>query len=191
MYSAYKPSRSVVYSTNRIKPPKDQEKKHPVREELEKCLGTYQLTALIEEDLPTLALFKNMPGMVAFLCSIKLGDRIVSQGRGSARFAGSTRWIERTIRSAFYGSLTDSIARLTRIDALLDVGVKTQALDLEKPEARRLNEASESEISDKQRSYILEMAGALSEEEYQRYGKMVDSLSRSEASAVIQELKQR
>jgi len=167
-----------------------QEKRgHPVREELEKCLGTYQLTAQVEEDLPTLALLNNIPGMVAFVCSLKLGDRIVSQGRGSARLSGTTRWVERTIRSAFYGSLLDSIARLTRVDALIDMP-KSQDMGVTIPDAYKAPETYDDGISDKQKKFLVSLIYQRvdNKEERERRLQEVESCSKADASDLIKSL---
>ena len=59
------------------------EKSDTVRDEVKKLLGTYQFNATFEEDTQTASTLKHIPGLVAFLCTIKLGETIIGQGRGT------------------------------------------------------------------------------------------------------------
>ena len=59
-------------------------KKSPAFEEVSKSVGTYNLTAIIREDKETLSLFKHVPGLIAFICTLKKGDDILGIGRGTA-----------------------------------------------------------------------------------------------------------
>ena len=69
MKTAYKPSIISPYQTMQKKTFDTRDKKHPAREEIERCVGTYNLTAVIEEDIQTQAIMRHVPGLISFLCT--------------------------------------------------------------------------------------------------------------------------
>lgn len=93
--------------------------KVPVLEEITRCIGIYNITAKIEEDIQTLSLFKHVPGLIAFICTLKEGDQIIGEGRGSAVLNKMNRFVDRGVRYAFNASLIDAMVRSTKtLDAI-------------------------------------------------------------------------
>lgn len=154
------------------------DKRHPLREEIRKCIGTHDITAEFTEDTETIGVFKHILGLVAFVCTLKKGGKIIGQGRGTAVLSNMNRYIERTVHTAFNSSLIDAIVRSTkmldafhpRANAQQDRGV---AFDL---------------ITDRQQSYLLELiqTGIADEEERSRWEAQISGLTKDEASEAIQ-----
>ena len=90
-------------------------KKDTLRDEMKKLLGTYQFTATFEEDVQTATTFEQVPGLVAFICTLKMGDRVIGQGRGTTAINQINRFIVRSIGFAFNASLVDAVIRSTKI----------------------------------------------------------------------------
>ena len=193
----YRPRSNYPYRPSKPKPVATADRKHPVREEIERCLGTYNLEATFEEDKSTLGLLSHVPGIVSFLCTIKdkQSGKIMSQGRGSSVLNRFNKFVERTIRAAFSASLVDGIVRLTKIDALsLGTSAQTsQETGVVVPPAFRSNENSESsgEITEKQKAWLEQLIqiNFSDQEECERRISQLGELTREEASKEIQALK--
>lgn len=179
---------------------------HPVMDEIQKCVGKYQLEVVVEEDAQTLAMFKHIPGLIAFIATIKCGNRIVGQGRGSACLSSTNRFIERAVHCAFNSSVVDAVMRSTKVlDVLLPSADATlQNLDAEMrggaasytnepyPEQERYpaREYSPAGISEKQKSFLLGLINKIRDkDEKNHWLERVGSMTTREASAAIQELK--
>ena len=95
------------------------ERINPIQEEIAKNVGTYNLTAVIEEDKETLSKLKNIPNSICFLCTLKIGNEVIGIGRGSANLNRMNRGIERGVRYSFGNSIVDSVVRgIKNLDAL-------------------------------------------------------------------------
>ncbi len=185
---------------------------HPVMDEIQKCLGKYQLEIVVEEDAQTLAMFKHIPGLIAFIATIKSNGRIAGQGRGSACLSSTNRFIERAVHCAFNSSVVDSVMRSTKVlDVLLpSAGASLQNLDVEMhrgnasyanepyPEQERYpareayaaKEYAPAGISEKQKSFLLGLINKLRDkDEKNHWLGRVGGMTTREASAAIQELK--
>ena len=90
---------------------KTKEKMNPIQEEIAKNVGTYNLTAIIEEDKDTALKLKNIPNSICFLCTLKIGNEIIGIGRGSANLNRMNRGIERGVRYSFGNAIIDAIVR--------------------------------------------------------------------------------
>ena|SRR3989344_3555467 len=91
------------------------EKKDALRDEMKKLLGEYSFTAKFEEDVQTANTFNQIPGIVAFICTLKMGDKVIGQGRGTTAINQINRFIVRNISFAFNASLVDAVVRSTKI----------------------------------------------------------------------------
>jgi hypothetical protein len=108
-----------TYKNSVPSPYKRQERLNPIQEEIAKNVGTYNITAIIEEDKATLATLKNVPGLIAFLCTLKIGNEVISVGRGSATLNRVNKYVERGVRYSFGNSLVDAVVRgIKNMDAL-------------------------------------------------------------------------
>ena len=91
----------------------------PVQEEISKNISIFSLTVTTEQDLETMALFKNIQGFVAFKTTLKKGNQLLSVGYGSAVLNRLNKFVERTVLFAKNSSLIDAMVRSTKIlDAL-------------------------------------------------------------------------
>lgn len=157
--------------------------KDTVQEEINKLLGTYQFSATFEEDTQTATTLKHIPGIVAFVCTLKKGDKIIGQGRGTTVINQVNRFIVRTINYAFNASLVDAVVRSTKI------------LDVFRPDAQphawngadNAPEESFVGITDKQKSYLLQLIQTNVTDEDEREGlvSQIDEFTKEEASQAI------
>lgn len=158
-----------------------QNKKHPARAEIERCLGNHAITATVEEDMQTLGALKHLEGVVAFLVTLTKSGRVISQGRGSAVFSPQNRFISRTVACAFNSALSDAVIRATKVlDTFRD-----------KPEGDAVEEAYRSDDSapatDKQRDYLRQLVQInCDEDERERWESQLSEITKSEASKAIE-----
>ena len=157
-----------------------QDEEHPVRREIKKACTSMTFTATLEEDLPTLELFKHVPNFIAFLCTLRQSKsgEIIGQGRGTASFSQSNRSILRTIRTAVNASLIDAMARGTRVlDTLTDEPMNTNR--------------DVFGITDKQKIYLQELISTRvnDREERERWLSQIEGFTVDEASEAIQSFK--
>ncbi len=152
-----------------------QSSEHPARREVQKLVGEYTLNATVEEDTQTLATFRHVPGLVAYLCTITRDGAVIGQGRGTATFGPNNKFINRTIKTAFNGSLIDAMIRSTRVLDTLDESTEPHEI---------------TPMTDKQRSYLqtLITQRVTGEFELERWSARLGTMSRDEASAAIEEL---
>lgn len=155
-----------------------------VRDEVKKLLGTYQFSATFEEDTQTATTLKHIPGLIAFICTIRKGDKVIGQGRGTTVINQVNRFIVRTINYAFNASLVDAVIRSTKI------------LDVFRPDAtphawNGANSASpDAEVADiatpKQVDYLRQLIQVnCDEDERENMEAQLGELSKSEASDMI------
>lgn len=97
-----------------------QNKRSPAFEEIAKSIGVYNLVATIEEDKETLSLFNRVPGLIAFIATLKTADgEILGIGRGTATLNRMSKYVDRAVCYAKNASLIDAMVRATRtLDAL-------------------------------------------------------------------------
>lgn len=161
-----------------------QNTEHPAQKEIKKVVGIYQMTAEVQEDKLDIASLRSIPGLIAFICSIKnASGEIIGIGRGSVALGRNQKFVEKAVRSAFNFSILSAIAQSSR--ALDAIANPHGDISLESVEA-----IPES-ITDKQKSYLTELV--------QKKIKDVDAhvfwmnqinggMSKNDASSAIQEL---
>lgn len=166
------------------------DQRHPVNDEIRKCVGVYNFSATIEQDMATLQKFSHIPGIISFICTIRLNDIIVGEGRGTSVLSKVNRYIERTTRYSFNASLLDAMAKsLKMLDALqLDVSNQSNETTIVRKEPVANN--SKLYITEKQKGYILELVKkrVKDKEERDRWQRTLDNFTREEASEAIQTL---
>src|SRR5436190_7499285 len=107
---AYKNRIPSPFQVARKQPLKEVEKTDTVHEEVKKLLGTYEFTATFEEDIQTAATLKDVPGrVVAFICTLKLGNKVVGLGRGVTALNRVNKLIVRNIGFTFNSALIDAV----------------------------------------------------------------------------------
>ena len=166
------------------------DKRHPVNDEIRKCVGVYNFSATIEQDMATLQKFSHIPGIISFICTIKLNNTVIGEGRGTTVLSRINKFLERTVRYAFNASLLDAVAKsLKMLDALqLDVSNQNNKTTVVKQEPVVNN--SKLYITPKQKGYIIELVKTRVKdiEERNRWQSVLDKFTREEASNAIQTL---
>lgn len=148
----------------------------PVRDEVEAILGSHVLTAVIEEDLQTLAAMKHVDGLVAFLCTLLKDGKVISQGRGSAVLGPNSKFIKRTVASAFNSALADASIRATKVLGTF-LGAPSE-----------LYEPQDEQATEKQREYLRQLVHMNVEDEGDRetWELQIPELTKAEASKAIE-----
>ncbi len=162
--------------------------KHPIREEIEKHLGVYDITATFEEDLTTSALF-NHPGLIAFLCTLKIGGKVIGQGRGMSVLSQSNRYIGSSTKFAFSSALTDACVRAGKFPNAFSTdesgpvpsfGLGTDSYS-----------AATYQASDAQKRYLTQLIDSKVDDEDEKNEMLgnLETMSKEDASELIQQLK--
>ena len=155
-----------------------QDKENPIRAEIEKCIGTHTIKAIIEEDLQTLNTM-GVEGLVSFLCTMTKDGRVLSQGRGSAMIGPTNRFFQRSIACAFNSALADAAIRATKV------------LDQLRDKSGMSEESYESEpATERQKSFLTELVQKKVRDE-STVGWWMENIAvmtKDRASAAIQEL---
>jgi hypothetical protein len=180
------------------------DKRHPIHKEIQKIVGTINLTATIQEDLESLSLLKT-PGLVAFACFLKRDGELISIGRGAAVLNRLSKYLERVVMQAANASLVDAIVKSTKVLDMLrmDTGStvassvasethepKADYTGLELPETFNEKPASPG-ITEKQKGYLKKLIteNIKSLPERDRWESEIDNLTSAEASQAIQQFK--
>jgi len=179
---------------NQIKSPfqmvqrKPFERKDPLKEEIKKNTGSFNLSVTVEEDVATKSLFSHIQGFIGFIATIKKDNVVLGIGRGSTILNKMNKYVERNIRFAFGSSIIDGISR--SIKTMDDLFIKTS--NQENPGI--LNEET-NEIdytpelaSERQKSYLRQLISlnVLDERERSQWESEIDELTKDEASEKIQ-----
>jgi hypothetical protein len=167
-------------------------RRDPLQEEIDKNVGSFTLTAVVEEDKQTRASFKHISGFIAYVCTLKRGNEIIGVGRGSAILTRMNKWVDRAIRSAYAGSVIDAVIRATRtLDAMY-----LQSNDQKNPgyvnEETNDIDYSPEMATEKQKSYLLQLVHMNIEDEDERshWESEIAEMTKEEASAKIQSFRQ-
>ena len=182
--TTYKKSVPSPFQTMQKKAFDVQDNKHPAREYILKNMGVYSLTATFEEDMQTLATFRHIPGLIAFICTLKRDNEVIGQGRGTAVLSRVNRFIDRTVRIAFNSALIDAVVRSTKA---LDV----LQLDTENKDGITPIQSTDVPASEKQKSYLLQLIddNVTDDDERSQWEKKIKTISKDDASTAIQSFK--
>lgn len=161
---------------------------HPIRAEIEKHLGVYDITATFEEDMQTSAIF-NHPGMIAYLCTLKIGAKVIGQGRGMSVLSQSNRYIANSVKFAFSSALTDACVRAGKFpnafikgdsDVVPTFGMNTDSYS-----------ASTYQATDSQKKFLKQLIDSKvdNEDEKNQLFSNLDTMSKQDASDLIAKLK--
>jgi hypothetical protein len=168
-------------------------RKSPIQEEIEKNIGTYNLTAVIEEDKDTALKLKNIPNSICFLCTLKLNNEIIGIGRGMASLNRMNRGLERGVRYSFGNSLIDAMVRgVKNLDALyFKTGDQEEDLEGRDKPALYGDDDLPQNATDKQRNFLSKLVDEnCDESEKEEYLDALASpyLSKFQCSELIQKL---
>lgn len=184
-----------TYKNNITSSYKMRERISPIQEEITKNTSTYNLTIITEQDLETMALFKNIPGFIAFRTTLSKGNQLLSIGYGSAVLNRLNKFVERTVLFAKNSSLIDAMVRSTKIlDALYVMPNQKdiEEKDLEGRDSRAFfgEEDLPQTATDKQRSFLTKLVENCDDPEKEEYLSALASpyLSKFQCSELIQKL---
>ncbi|MFA6397497.1 MAG: hypothetical protein WDK96_01455 [Candidatus Paceibacterota bacterium] len=178
MNDTYKPHITSPYRAKQVR-------LSPIQEEVEKNIGTFNLTVQVEEDTATVAQFKHVPNFVAFICTLKRGTETLGIGRGSAVLNRLNKYIERSTRYAYCASIVDAIVRSTKmLDALYLQPNEQKDVDIPVKEADRATEPA----TDAQKSYLQKLikVNVVDEQKRKYWESQINMLTKDEASEKIQ-----
>jgi hypothetical protein len=164
--------------------------KHPVQEEIKKCLGTYNFTATISQDYQTLEKFRHVPGIISFICVLKKDSEVIGEGRGVGVLSKINKYIEKTVRYTANASFLDAVTRSLKMIDVINPSVN---------EEQEVNKASEAvsntsvfentiPITESQKKYLsgLIQSNIKDKEELYRWRNRMSKLTKDEASKAIQ-----
>lgn len=169
-----------------------QRKQIPALEEVTRSIGTYNLTATVEEDRETLSTFKHVPGLITFICTLKKDNDVIGIGRGTATLNRMSKYVDRAVCYAFNSSLIDAMVMSTKtLDALyLDSKDEPDLEGRDRP-AYFNNDDSLKYASEKQRSFLKKLISSKCKDQIKReYEDKLQSpyLSIFECSSLIKNL---
>jgi hypothetical protein len=186
MPSPYQPTRQV-----QLKASNYQELNrpiHPVREEMDKVIGSYQLEAEVKEDTETLSAMRNVGGMIAILCTLKRQGKIISIGRGATVLGPNNKWLTRAVESAFNSALSDAVIRSTKVLGTF-LSPSGSAVSLEEVYNTMEIQKNSEPATDKQISYLRQLIQTNVDDDQERdqWESQLHEMSKREACAAIEQ----
>jgi hypothetical protein len=176
-------------------PPPYKTRVDPIQEEISKNISSFSLTVTTEQDLETMALFKNIQGFVAFKTTLKKGNQLLSIGYGSAVLNRLNKFVERTVLFAKNSSLIDAMVRSTKIlDALsiMPNQKDTEDRDLEGRDSPAFfgEDDLPQVATEKQLNFAKKLIENCDEDEKEQYLEQISSpyFSKFQCSQLIQRL---
>lgn len=193
MNTAYKPRIASPYQQITKKHPFDfSAKDHPVRKEIFKKVGRIDLAINFREDTETVRML-NIPGLIAFVCTIEQNGKIIGVGRSNAIISETSKYFDKIIQSAANYSLVDAISKLIRTVDTLRIDTVKQEYDYSKEamidDAYKARDSYRAEemATDKQKDYLLQLihTNIQNEDERRLRESQVNDFTREEASRAI------
>lgn len=188
MNTTYKPKVASLspYQNARAKSLDFQQPNHPVLNCIAKLEDEFNLSIAVRQDYDTLALLKDLEGVVAFKSILKRNGTIISEGRSSIILGRSQKYFESSVLYCRNASITDAVLK----------GVKMlEAFTKEKDDSIELKEIYEDRavelITPKQKSYLSELitTQVIDEAERERWQSSISEMTKDEASQAIQDFK--
>jgi len=154
---------------------------HPIKAEIAKNVGSFTFVARFEEDREAIDAFKN-EGLIAYRCILSTPDgRTLGIGHGLNVLSQENRYLSKSVKWAHSGALIAAVTNAVKFPDLS--GNPTSDFGA--------NEiASVFMATEKQKSYLKELIMGLPEEdEREELLSNLDSMSKEDASELIQQLK--
>ena len=186
MQTSYKPIRSP-FQVARKQSYNVQDKRHPVRLEIQKFIGAYQIEIQFEEDQETLQKFRHIPGLIAILCTLRKDGKVVGLGRSISVVNRINRIVERTVSMAINGSFLSACNSATKV---LDT-LRLEAPALTGPqglgEAYRMPEEGADDMATARQVDFLKQLIQINLDDPEREQRLaeVEGLTKEEASQAI------
>lgn len=163
-----------------------QNENHPMRQQVRKLCGTYNLSATFSEDSSSLELLKT-PGLIAIKCILSKDGKAVGVGHGSSVISRINKGIERSIFGCLNGSLMSAINSACKtLDAMrLEAADNGESATLGEAYRARYGEQSQP-ASEKQREYLKHLLSTHEDENVrEQWLANLDTLTKEEASSAI------
>jgi hypothetical protein len=167
-----------------------QREDNPARAVMQKCIGTYKIQFVVEEDVSTVNAM-NREGLISFLCTLLDKDgHILSEGRGSAMLnENNYRYLNRSVHSAFNSAIADSVIRATKVLDTIRTNTEDARIDATLREAYKAKETETFEpASEKQIAYARQLLSLNISDEADReqISGSLEDMSKDEISGLIQ-----
>ena len=167
--------------------------KSAISQEANRCLGTFNFTATFSLDTKTMEQFKHVQGLISFLCVLKRGSEVISEGRGLSRLNKINKYIDRTISFSRNSAFLDAVNRAVKIYDIFPTINQAQSVSPVKEEVKQtsvienVTPVSENKISEKQRTYLMGLVEKRVKDKEERlsWQKKINNFSSSQASQAI------
>lgn len=155
---------------------------HPIKAEIEKNIGSFTFVARFEEDNEAKQAF-NHGGLIAYRCVLSTPDgRTLGIGHGLNVLSQQNRYISKSVKWAHSGALIAAVTNAVKFPDLS--GSPTSDFGMNQ------DIASEFMATDRQKSYLTELIGNLSDEsEREELMSELGTMSKERASELIGQLK--
>ena len=166
-----------------------QHEDNPARAVMQKCIGTYNIQIVVEEDRQTISVMKR-EGLISFLCTLLKDGHVLSQGRGSSMLnEGNYRYLSRSVHSAFNSAIADAVIRATKVLDTIRTNVEDSRIGATPGEAYGIREVGISEpATEKQKAYARQLISLNIEDEAdgEQIASTLDDMTKDEISSLIQ-----
>lgn len=180
--------KNQIKSPFQMAPKKTFERKNPLREEIKKNTGSFNLSVTVEEDVATKSLLSHIQGFIGFIATIKKDNVVLGIGRGSTILNKMNKYVERNIRFAFGGSIIDGINRsIKTMDDLFIKNNNQENPGILNEETNEIDYTPEM-ASEKQKTYLRQLisVNVIDKEESNQWQADIEDLTKEEASEKIQ-----
>ncbi len=163
-------------------------KQDPIKGEIERNTGSFNLAVTVEEDVATKSLFSHIPGFIGFIATIKKDNVILGIGRGSTILNKMNKYVERSMRFAFGSSVIDAVTRSVKtMDDLFLKASNQENPGILNEETNEIDYIPEL-ATERQKSYLRELinVNVVDERERNQWESQIDELTKDEASEKIQ-----
>lgn len=189
----FKPRIASPYQVAKKHPFDISSSNHPVRKEIMKHVGKFDLTVAFREDVEMAGLLKTQ-GLIAFICEVSQNGKILGVGRSNSLISETSKYFEKVIQSSRDYSLVDAISKLVRATDTLKVNTSKPSYDYQKEamidDAYKARDSYRKEemATEKQKSFLLQLihTNITNKDELALRSSQVDEFTRSEASHAIQ-----
>jgi len=155
---------------------------HPIKAEIAKNIGSFTFVARFEEDREAIDAFKN-EGLIAYRCLLSTPDgKIIGIGHGLNVLSQENKWLSKSVKWAHSGAFIAAVTNAVKFPDLS--GNPT-------PDFGANSIASAFMATEKQKDYLKELIdmNVTNDEERDQLLSNLDTMSRSDASELIQQLK--
>jgi hypothetical protein len=180
-------------------PYSSQNRKDPLRAEIERNVGKITLEITVEEDKDSINLLKHINGpIIAYKATVRKNSQIIGVGRGSSIITRINKYYDRSIRYSWNASLIDSIIQSVKtLDALYlsSTNLKeTESSEYKDIEDQNFQASYTEDLpqtaTEKQRNFLSKLVENCDEEDKEEYLDALASpyLSKFQCSELIQKL---